>query len=717
MKNLTLSPVLTPSLSIPHWLTLTLWFTTAILTVGLFVIDQVTDYADLQVACDGGWTLTEDSPCNTLAVGSAEQVVLESWGLSLRHYATAMKLEAVVVLTVYMALALLLLWRQGHTRLGLMVSLALVVFPLNIFSAEVQWGAIHPVLEVPGTVIANLTQLVIIPFFYLLPNGRLPTRWAYIPMSLTIALLVAGLFGIERLAGVIPWLGTAFGIGMVSLLIIGAGLQIYRYVKTSDRVERQQTKWILGGILCFVISVLLWVYSYSGAFDIAPGTHRLLVNVVGAFAQGVLLCALPVAITIAILRYRLWNIDLIFNRTLVFGGLTAIIVLVYSIMVGGFSLLFQSSGNFFVSLVATAVVAIIFQPVREQLQDTVNRLMFGERDNPYTVLSRLGQHLQATTDPQETLSTVAETIASTLKLPFVAVELIERDEQIGRATVGKTLVQPANYPLHYQQEIVGRLQVSPRSVGENFTLQEHQLLTDIAAQLGPVASATRLTLALQHSREQLVMAREEERRRIRRDLHDGLGPTLAAQTLKLDSVLELLIENNTVSAEKHVQQLKSQTQIMVADIRRLVYELRPPALDELGLVEALQAHVAQMDDKRSPLHISIASKPDLLPPLPAAVEVAAYRIALESVTNVIRHAKAQQCEVQLVIARDDQLASLTLTVIDDGIGLSSDFRSGVGLVSMRERAEELGGRCEVISKPNTGTHIIARLPYVDRNTP
>ena len=209
-----------------------------------------------------------------------------------------------------------------------------------------------------------------------------------------------------------------------------------------------------------------------------------------------------------------------------------------------------------------------------------------------------------------------------------------------------------------------------------------------------------------------MTAREEERRRIRRDLHDGLGPTLASQTLKLDAVLDLLADDPH-AAGQHVKQLKSQTQQMVADIRRLVYELRPPALDELGLLEALRAHVAQMSGANGRLRISIEAVPEPLPPLPAAIEVAAYRIALEGVTNVIRHAQARDCRVRFVVT-EAQPPCLTITITDDGLGLPATFQSGVGLTSMRERAEELGGACEVGLNDSGGTQVTATLPFAAR---
>jgi signal transduction histidine kinase len=185
---------------------------------------------------------------------------------------------------------------------------------------------------------------------------------------------------------------------------------------------------------------------------------------------------------------------------------------------------------------------------------------------------------------------------------------------------------------------------------------------------------------------------------------------MASQTLKLDTVLELLSDDPAAAVE-HVKLLKSQTQQMVADIRRLVYELRPPALDELGLLEALRAHVAQMSGANGRLRISIEASPEPLPALPAAIEVAAYRIALEGVTNVIRHAQARACRVRFVVTEAEQPSRFVLTVTDDGLGLPTKFQSGVGLASMRERAEELGGTCEVGSNERGGTRVTAALPF------
>jgi signal transduction histidine kinase len=235
------------------------------------------------------------------------------------------------------------------------------------------------------------------------------------------------------------------------------------------------------------------------------------------------------------------------------------------------------------------------------------------------------------------------------------------------------------------------------------------LLEDLARQVGVAVHAVRLTTDLQRSREQLVTAREEERRRLRRDLHDGLGPQLASLIMMCEAAREL-VPNDPVRAQGMMESLAEQAQAAVADVRRLVYALRPPALDALGLTGALRSQVAHQD--HNDLRIAIYG-PEELPALPAAVEVAAYRIALEALTNVVRHAEARNCTVRLEM--HEKLSALRLEVEDDGRGIEENRRAGVGLTSMRERAEELGGSCTVEAVPSGGTRVRAFLPYARDN--
>jgi signal transduction histidine kinase len=303
--------------------------------------------------------------------------------------------------------------------------------------------------------------------------------------------------------------------------------------------------------------------------------------------------------------------------------------------------------------------------------------------------------------------------AEALKLPYSAIELKEQGSGAfqlaaeyrrgGKAYNGEREA----LPLTYQSETVGRLQLGLRAPGEPFSAADRRLLEDLARQAGAAVQAAqltgylqRLTADLQRSRERLVTAREEERRRLRRDLHDGLGPMLANLTLQLEAARDLLADD-PAAADALLAKLTAQAQGAIADIRRLVYELRPPALDEFGLLFAIQEQAAQYSYTGIQFRLDA---PDRLPALPAAVEVATYRIVQEALTNVVRHAGARCCEIFLTVTDD-----LYLDIRDDGWGIHSGDTTGVGLNSMRERADELGGVCTIDSSAD-GTHVRARLP-------
>jgi signal transduction histidine kinase len=408
------------------------------------------------------------------------------------------------------------------------------------------------------------------------------------------------------------------------------------------------------------------------------------------------------------LRYHLFDVDLVINRTLVYGTLTASIVGIYVIVVGGLGTLLQARGNFLISLLAAGSIAVLFAPLRARLQRGVNHLMYGERDEPYKVLSRLGERLEATLAPDATLKAIVETVAQALRLPYAGIDLRQDGEFVTVAEHGTPTGESITLPLAYQAGEVGRLVLAPRSLGEEFTASDRRLLEDIARQAGVAVHAVRLTDDLRRSRERLVAAREEERRRLRRDLHDGLGPQLAAQTLKVGSARSLY-PRDPAAADTLLAGLEADMEAALADVRRLVYNLRPPTLDELGLAGAIREAAAQYRTARSQanapdLRISVDA-PERLGHLPAAVEVAAYRIAQEALTNVVRHASAGSCLVRLSLD-----GALKLEITDDGIGIPPDHPAGVGLASMRERAIELGGKCEILLPPAGGTSVLARLP-------
>jgi signal transduction histidine kinase len=634
-------------------------------------------------------------------------------GLSLRFFAIYFTFFELLLAGGSWAVGVVIAWRKRDDWFALLTAVTLMLFgflpPLvdGLITTNISWQM--PIVSLRWLC---LTGLMVV--FSLFPNGRFVPHWLrFVLIGWLGNAIIVTIFwpGILADTAVLPNTGSRedalwllFGVAWFVPIVAA---QLYRYKRVSTAVERQQTKWVIFG---FTITVAFSLFSAILLTGIPGLRDDPAINTLAALTLGVvyLLSALllPLTFALAIFRYRLWQIDYILNRTLVYGGVTAVILLIYAVTVGGLSLLWRAQNNLFISLLATGFIAVLFQPVRDRLQRSVNRLMFGERDDPYAVLSKLGRQLGETAVPTQTLPAIAATIIQTLKLPYAAIELAANEERQPAASAGErgTAVLQ-EWPLRYQGEIVGWLQAAPRSPGEPFTDMERQLLGDIAAQAGAAAYSLRLTNALQKSREKLVLTREEERRRIRRDLHDELGPTLASQTFAIDAVLELLASDPTEAA-RLLRGLKAQNQATVTEIRRLVYELRPPALDELGLVGALQAHAAQLHNPHS-LQIQIIARPDPLPPLSAAVEVAAYRIALEAMTNAARHAQAQSCAVRLQ-AEDTRL---TLTVVDNGRGLEPSGRTGVGFHSMRERAEELGGRLSIESGEKEGVWVTAVLPF------
>jgi signal transduction histidine kinase len=497
-----------------------------------------------------------------------------------------------------------------------------------------------------------------------------------------------------------PLLSALDGLSFPTILIGVVAVQVYRYRRVSTPAQRQQTKWAVFGIaLAMVGFVIVIVLNALFPASYMPGTLYYLG--VSTLLYVALLCV-PLFIGLAILRAHLWDIDLVINRTLVYGTLTTSIVGLYVLVVGYLEALFRSSGNLVISLVATGLVAVLFQPLRQLLQRGANRLLYGQRDEPYTVVTRLSQRLEATLAPDAVLSTIVETVAQALKLPYAAILLTREDTFILAASYGQPGPDLLRLPLVYQAETVGQLCLASRTPGEPFSGADRQLFAELARHAGLAAHAVRLTVDLQRSRAHLVTTREEERRRLRRDLHDGLGSTLTGVVFKLDAT-ETLLDQDPLRARAVLAEARAQTQATINDIRRLVYNLRPPILDEWGLLAALREQVAQYELNN--VQVAFVA-PESLPPLSAAVEVAAYRIVLEALTNVIKHAQATACTIRLGLLAE----ALTIEVEDNGVGRAHGAAAGVGLTTMGERASELGGSCSLEEAAPHGTRVLARLP-------
>jgi two-component system NarL family sensor kinase len=509
---------------------------------------------------------------------------------------------------------------------------------------------------IPGYAAVVLVLLV-------LPDGRLrlrPVAWATVAGASLLALGIAfGRYPLEDLpaafgtpsnplelssaADVLETLGWIVLLPCAAIALVA----LLQRLRRSSGVEAAQLKWVvLGGA---ATAVLLIAASLAGEHG----------DVVSATAM----VPLPASIAVAVLRFGVWDVDVVINRSLVYATLTAAGAAVYVAVV-----------SLLGTVVAAALVAAVLAPLHRLVQLAVNQLVYGDRDDPAATLRRLGDRLE---EADEVLPAVADTVSRALRLPHV-------DVRIGApsAAAGE------RFELRYQGRRVGEMAVG----GRPLTPADRRTLETIARQVAVAAHAVTLTDDLRRSRERLVLAREEERRRLRHDLHDELGPTLAALALELEAA-----RDRPEQVGETLDRAAARTRDAVADVRRLVHDLRPPALDNLGLVGALRQRAEQLSTLDVRVEGSVGA-------LPAAVDAAAYRIVSEAFANAARHSGARACTAHL----EEVHGALEIHVADDGRGIDPDAPAGVGLRSMRERAEELGGSFEVL--PGAGTRLRARIP-------
>lgn len=566
---------------------------------------------------------------------------------------------------------------------------------------------------------ANLA-LTLIPLYY--PDGRLPgPRWRPLVVAgcaggaVTAAVSalrpgengqvgdggVANPYGVAGLEDLSWTVEVCFDL-LVSGVFFAGVAGVFLRARRAEGEAARPFKWLAYAVGVSAAGILgrFAIGLTDGHPDVWP-VGSLLGEALGTAAM----LLIPVSLAIGILRHGLFDIDLLISRTLVYAVLTACVVGGYVAVVNYLGALFEAGLP--VSLAATGTIALVFAPLRERVQRVVHRLMYGQRDEPYAVLTRLGRHLE---EPEATAG-AARTVAEALRLPYVAVEVSATGAVVAH---GKASGEPVPLPLVYDGEAVGRLLLSPRPGERELGAADLRLLQDLAGQIA-------VAVHLQQSRERIVKAREEERRRLRRELHDGLGPTLASLTMRAEAAQELM-DGRPERARTLLEEIVTGTESAIGEVRRLIDGLRPPALDTLGLTGALQAFVDGGPPGGPRIRLA---RPDELPPLGAATEVAAYRIATEAVANVWRHARAADCLLALSV----DAGALTVQVSDDGRGTAPDRRaddghdpsgrgrspaegrgSGIGLGSMRERALEVGGTFAVESRAGLGTTVRAVLP-------
>ena len=354
---------------------------------------------------------------------------------------------------------------------------------------------------------------------------------------------------------------------------------------------------------------------------------------------------LPLGVAAGILLDRLFDIDVVVNRALVYGGLTLGVVAVYVAVTTAIGMVVGTDHGFGISLLATGIAALAALPLRDLLQRSVNRLMYGQRDEPWRAMRRLGQRLELAADPDRAFPVIVETIAEALRLPYVGLELVgDAGEFAIAAQTGPGGSDVVTVPLTHGTEPVGRLVLGIRSGERGFRTDEQGLLEDLARQAGTAIHALRLRDDLARSHERLVLAREEERRRLRRDLHDGLGPTLASIGLRAEASAESLT-SDPATARRLLDELGAEVRAALADIRRARRRAAAAGPRRAGAPRARSNSRPRAWSRgggsAAGTRIVVDRPAAPLPELPAAVEVAAYRIAVEALTNVVRHSGAR----------------------------------------------------------------------------
>ncbi|MCF6379366.1 histidine kinase [Nocardioides KLBMP 9356] len=546
-----------------------------------------------------------------------------------------------------------------------------------------------------------LSLLTLVPLFY--PDGLLPGRlWRLAAGAavIGIALLTLGLGlypetfeGRIRLPKPVSHLGIAQGLTYAgAALLLPAGLAgvaslVVRLVRTRGLARRQVIVFLAAAALLIAVTV----------------TQGSLPSPVDILAQAVAAAMVPIAIGVAITRHGLYEMDVAVRRSLVAVSLGTCLAGAYLTL---FALLqaLPRHESALSAAVAAGLTGAIMQPLAKRLTAGVDRMFYGDRADPFAVTSALaGRLTEAGLDVALVPQVLCDTVVETLRLPAARVWLAGDSSDRPVATAGAVGDEPpAEFELRHRGDVVAELDVWPRAGEQGLHPRDELVVRGLADQVAPAVAAVQLHRQLQRSREALVAAREDERLQLRRDLHDGLGATLAGLRLQVETAQYLSdqpdVDGLLGSAGDGVAQA-------VAEVRAITDGLRPAALDELGLARALSALADRVRAPGLEVEVDIAEHVAAAP----AVEVALHRIAAEALANAVRHSGARRLSLRV---RDGR--HVELHVSDDGVGLragaDATAGSGLGLASMRQRAEEVGGTLELLTS-DSGTTVHALLPH------
>jgi signal transduction histidine kinase len=532
---------------------------------------------------------------------------------------------------------------------------------------------------------------------------------------LTLRATVANPLGIHALKVAADVVLAIAQLGLV-VSLVAAVISLAKRRRRSTGDERQQLRW-LGFVGAVAATSPLLMIGY------AVGLPVFGIAFWAVFA-GLLSLGIPIASGIAILKYRLYDIDIVISRTLVYGTLAVLITVVYVGIAVGIGSVVGSGGkpNLGLSILATAIVAVGFQPVRERLQKVANRLVYGKRATPYEVLSQFSERVAESYASDDVLPRMARVLAEGTNADLAEVWLRSGDALQRAATFplqpsvptavhvngAAELVIPAadrSVVVRNQGEVLGALTVTKRR-GESITPIEIKLMDDLAHQAGLVLKNVSLTADLQArlvdlraSRERLVAAQDDERRRLERNLHDGAQQHLVALKVKL-GLAEMLATRDLEKARAAVAELKHDADEALETLRDLARGIYPPLLADKGLVTALHAQA-----RKATLPVTVEA--DGIGRYPQDTEAALYFCILEALQNMQKYAQASRAVVHLHEDGD----RLSVEVVDDGRGfdVGTTIR-GNGLTNMEDRLEALGGTLQIASSPGNGTTLRAAIP-------
>ncbi|MBE3014702.1 sensor histidine kinase [Microbispora sp. NEAU-D428] len=574
-----------------------------------------------------------------------------------------------------------------YLRLGaallLQLPLLILLFPDGRLPAAPLWRRLS---------IASLALTAALPALRLVAPVSVLSRHGGVPLPPELARLALDPVALPLPYAVWEPLLTAASSAVVVSLVVPFAVTVHRYRAAAsggpgDADRRAQIRWLTWAALADMLVLLL-------PLVLPPDVPAFLLTVAVALTS--------FAVVVAIAKHRLYDVDRLLPAT--FGyGMAAVLVIVVDAAV--FTAAAGAVDERQAALAAIAVVTLVYLPARTWLVRTVRRLLRGPREDPYATVSTLAERLELAAGPDEQLVALARTLAEAFRLSYVRVEIERPDGKRSAVEHGVARGPSVSLPVAYRGEQVGRLVLCRADLTE----RDQRLLGDLVRQAAAAARATEMSAGLQRIRATMVVAREEERRRLRRDLHDGLGPSLGAVALRIETARNLS-RTAPEQADAILARTAEEVSAVVAEVRQIVHDLRPPALDELGLRGAVEQQAGRFRGGLTVVLSGVLTGDDEpLPALPAAVEVAAYRIVSEALANVARHAHAARCEIGLAV-RDGMLH---VVVRDDGVGIDEDVTAGVGMLSLRERAAELGGDCVVTCPEGGGTLVHARLPLAE----